>query len=149
MKVQAFLIRLSNQHLEGDTQRINEFIEFVDVKNVMSEFSIGETEKWSILIFYEDQKAEGTSSISNKISYSKDTELTDLENEIFEALKEWRLDKATDMGIPAYIICSNAELIGVVKMKPQNKQDLLQIKGFGDHKVAKFGSDIIALLNSF
>ncbi len=149
MKVQAFLIRLSNQHLEGDTQSINEFIEFVDVKKVMSEFSIGETEKWSILVFYEDQKVEGTSSISNKISYSKDTELTDLENEIFEALKEWRLDKATDLGIPAYMICSNAELIGVVKMKPETKEDLLKLRGFGEHKTAKYGNDIIAILNSF
>jgi superfamily II DNA helicase RecQ len=47
------------------------------------------------------------------------------------------------------MVCSNAELIGVVKMRPQNKQDLLKIKGFGEHKIAKFGSDIIAILNSF
>jgi hypothetical protein len=37
----------------------------------MSEFSIGETEKWSILVFYEDQKAEGTSSISKDIHIQK------------------------------------------------------------------------------
>lgn len=149
MKVQVFLIRLSDKHLEGDTQSINEFIELVEVKKVMGEFSIGETEKWSILVFYEDQKAKSISTIGNKISYPKDTELTDLENEIFEALKEWRSDKATDLGIPAYMVCSNAELVGIVKMKPENTQDLLKIKGFGENKISKIGSDIIAILNSF
>lgn len=149
MKVKTFQIRLAEEHLESDTQFINESIELINIKRVMSEFITGQTERWSILIFYESQKAESTFSQHDKISYSKDVELTDSENEIFAALKEWRLDQATELGKPAFIVCSNAELVSVVKMKPETKEDLLEIKGFGEHKIAKYGSDTIAILNSF
>jgi superfamily II DNA helicase RecQ len=149
MKVQAFQIRLSEEHLEGDIQFINEAIEFINVKRVMSEFVTGQIEKWSVLIFYEDQKAGATSSSANKIAYPKDAELTEIENEIFTALKEWRLDQANELGIPAYMVCSNAELVTVVKMKPETKEDILKLKGFGEHKTGKIGDDIIAILNSF
>lgn len=149
MKVKTFQIRLSKEHLESDTQFINDSIEFMNVKRVMSELITGQIERWSILIFYEDQKAESTSSHHDKISYSKDIELTDSENEIFAALREWRLDQATQLGKPAFVVCSNVELISVVKMKPETKGDLLKLKGFGEHKIAKYGNDIITILNSF
>ena len=46
------------------------------------------------------------------------------------------------------MICSNKELISIAKVKPQNFEELEKIKGFAGQKIAKFGSDIIALLNS-
>lgn len=149
MKVKVFQIRLSKEHLETDTQFINESIELMNVKRVLSELVVGQVERWSILIFYEDRKVGPTFSRHDKVSYSKDAELTDSENEIFAALKEWRLDQATQLGKPAFVVCSNAELVSVVKIKPETKEDLLKLKGFGEHKTAKYGSDIIAILNSF
>lgn len=88
MKVKAFQIRLSKEYLEGDIQFINESIEFIDVKRVMSELITGQIEMWSVLIFYEDQKDSVTSSRHDKVSYSKDAELSDDEKGIFAALKE-------------------------------------------------------------
>lgn len=149
MKVKTFQIRLSKKHLESDIQFINESIELINVKKVMSELITGEIERWSVLIFYDDQKIGPTFSRHDRISYSKDAELTDSENAIFAALKEWRLDQANELGKPAFVVCSNAELVSVVKTKPETKEDLLKLKGFGEHKVAKYGSDIIAILNSF
>lgn len=149
MKVKTFQIRLSKEHLEDDTKFINESIELMNVKRVMSELITGQTERWSVLIFYEDQKVGPAFSRYNKVSYPKDAELTDAENEIFSALKEWRLDQATELGKPAYIVCSNAELVSVIKMKPEHKEDLLELKGFGELKISKYGNDIIAILNSF
>ena len=149
MKVKAFQIRLSKDHLEGDIQLINESIEFVDVKRVMSELITGQMERWSVLIFYEDQKDRATSNRKDKVSYSKDDELSDDEKEVFAALKEWRIDQATELSLPAYMICSNAELVTVVKMKPETREDLLKLRGFGEQKTTKYGSDILAILNSF
>ena len=149
MKVKAFQIRLSKEYLEGDIQFINESIEFIDVKRVMSELITGQIERWSVLIFYEDQKDSVTSSRHDKVSYSKDAELSDDEKVIFAALKEWRLDQATELSLPAYMICSNAELVTVVKTRPESKEELLRLKGFGEHKIAKYGGDILAILNSF
>ncbi len=149
MKVKTFQIRLSKEHLEGDIQFINESIKLMNVKRVMSEFVTGRLERWSVLIFFEDQKVGSTSSRHEKISFSRDVELTEPENEIFAALKEWRLDQANQLGKPAFVVCSNAELVSVVKMKPETKEDLLELKGFGELKISKYGNDIIAILNSF
>src|SRR5690554_2898048 len=115
MKVKAFQIRLSKEHMEGDIQFINESIELMNVKRVMSELVTGQLERWSVLIFYEDQKVGPTFSRHDKISHSKDVELTESENEIFAALKEWRLDQANQLGKPAFVVCSNAELVSVIK----------------------------------
>ena len=36
----------------------------------------------------------------------------------------------------------------IAKTKPSNLEDLEKIKGFAGQKIAKFGKDIIALMNS-
>jgi ribonuclease D len=46
------------------------------------------------------------------------------------------------------MVCRNAELITVAKVKPETLADLEAIKGFVDQKITKFGGDIIALLKS-
>lgn len=48
MKVKTFQIRLSKEHLEADIQLINEYIELVEVKRVMSELITGQVERWSV-----------------------------------------------------------------------------------------------------
>ncbi|HLT41281.1 MAG TPA: HRDC domain-containing protein [Sphingobacteriaceae bacterium] len=149
MKVKAFDIRISTKYLENDIKVINESIEFMDVKRILSEFIPGQIERWSIVIFCEEKKTVSTASRLDKVSYLKDTELTVDEKEIFAALKEWRLDQSTELGLPAYMICSDAELITVVKAKPESSEELLGLKGFGKYKIENFGNDIITILNSF
>jgi len=46
------------------------------------------------------------------------------------------------------MICHNIELVTIAKEKPTKVEDLNKIKGFGKRKIAKFGDDIISLLNS-
>jgi hypothetical protein len=46
------------------------------------------------------------------------------------------------------MICSNSELVTLVKVRPDSIEKLVSIKGFGDQKIAKFGEGIIAFLNS-
>jgi superfamily II DNA helicase RecQ len=75
-------------------------------------------------------------------------ELNDEGRLIYEALKQWRFDKASVLGLPAYLISSNGELITIAKVKPQTIDELAAIKGFGGQKIAKYGEEILALLNS-
>lgn len=149
MKVKAFDIRIPKEYLADDIRLINESIEFMNIKRVLSEFIPGQIERWSIVIFYEEKKLGSTTSRYDKVSYPKDVELTVDEKEIFAVLKEWRLDQSAELGIPAYMICSNAELVTVSKMKPDSPEELLKLKGFGEYKTEKFGNDIITILNSF
>lgn len=148
MKVKVFHIRLTKDNLQTDQDNLNNFLDSVTVKKTATELISGQPNFWSILVFYDDQKTEKQVKTSDKISVTADTELTEDEKRIFEILKQWRQDKATQLNIPNFMVCHNTELMTIAKVKPQTLDDLSQIKGFGGQKIAKFGDDIIALLNS-
>jgi len=149
MKIQVFKIRLSNDNLQHDQDEINSFLETVAVKKTSCQLITDQSNYWSILVFY-DQKSikEPRPDKPDKISYTADVQLSDEEQIVLAKLKTWRQTKANDLNWPVYMICSNAELISLVKTKPESLDQLVRIKGFGDQKIAKFGEEIIAFFNS-
>lgn len=148
MKVKVFHLRLTKENLQSDQDNLNEFLESVTVKKTSTQLINGQPNFWSVLVFYDDQKTERAEKQSDKIAVTSDTELTTDEKRIYDILKQWRLDKASELNIPSFMVCHNTELMTVAKVKPQTVDDLLKIKGFGEHKIAKFGDDILAVLNS-
>jgi len=148
MKVKVFHIRLTKENLQTDQDILNNFLESVTVKKTATELINGQPNFWSILVFYDDQKTEKKENTSDKISITDENELTDEEKRIYATLKQWRQDKATHLNIPNFMVCHNTELMTISKVKPQTLDELSKIKGFGGQKIAKFGDDIIALLNS-
>lgn len=149
MQVKVFHIRLIKEHLQTDQENLNKFLASVAVKKTSAELVTGQLGFWSILVFYNDKKLENQETISEKASVTVSDELTAEEEEIFKALKKWRYNVAKELNLPRYMICHNAELMEIAKVKPQTLEQLSNIKGFGRQKMTKFGDDIIALLNSF
>jgi len=143
MKVKVFHIRLTKEYFQTDQDTVNSFLESVTVLKTETELISGQVNFWSILTFYDIKEKN-----SNKISYTVATELTVEEKKYFESLRLWRQDKAAHLGIPSFMICHNIELVTIAKEKPTKVEDLNKIKGFGKRKIAKFGDDIISLLNS-
>jgi superfamily II DNA helicase RecQ len=148
MKVKVFHIRLTKENLQSDQEALNNFLDTVTVKKTATELINGQPNFWSILIFYDDQKTERQVKYSDKIAVTDENKLTDDEKRIFTTLKQWRQDKATQLNIPNFMVCHNSELMSIAKVKPQTLDELSKIKGFGRQKIAKFGDDIIAVLNS-
>jgi superfamily II DNA helicase RecQ len=66
-----------------------------------------------------------------------------------DSFKIWGQARASELNLLTYMICSNSELVTLVKFRPYSIEKLSTIKGFGDQKIAKFGDEIIAFLNSF
>lgn len=58
-------------------------------------------------------------------------------------MKLWRSEKAREHNLLSYFIASNKELISVAKYKPAKKEELLEIKGFGKHKIENYGEEIL------
>lgn len=156
MRVKIFQIRLTDEHQQTDQDRLNNFMEMVTVRKTANHFVDGQPNSWSVIVYYEpkpipkqDGKTDKNISVDKDVT-SADTPLTTHEKEIFETLRQWRQDRANELNLPSYVICSNAELTSIAKIKPQTVDDLAKIKGFGGggQKVAKYGEDIIAVLNS-
>jgi DNA helicase-2/ATP-dependent DNA helicase PcrA len=70
---------------------------------------------------------------------------SNLDEELFERLKAWRLDTARALKQPAFVIFTDAALTAIAERKPTDDAGMLAIPGVGAHKLEKFGADIIAI----
>lgn len=82
------------------------------------------------------------SQLTQKKETPKDLELDDL----YQKLKTWRKAQAEEEKLPAFYIFSNQVLEGIVKKRPQIKEELLNIKGFGEKKFEKYGKQILEII---
>jgi len=101
------------------------------------------------LYFEELKLTKSTVKEPKAVKYSAENDLLNTDEEkILDALKLWRSEKAREQNLPTYFIASNKELISVAKYKPAKKEELLEIKGFGKHKIENYGEEILEILES-
>ncbi|MFW5704466.1 MAG: UvrD-helicase domain-containing protein [Nanoarchaeota archaeon] len=63
-------------------------------------------------------------------------------------LKNWRSEKSNSMGgLPSYMIISNKAIEELAVLRPSSKVELLNINGLGEVKIAKYGDEILKILN--
>lgn len=143
MKVKVFTIRLSEKELEIDQNSLNDFLDGVTFKKSSTQFVEFESNSyWSVLVHYEEiSEAKNADPI-------QEVELTEREQLIYQNLKQWRAEKATELGFKSFMICHNSVLMNIAVCKPESISQLRKIKGFGEVKWNKYGEDIIALLNA-
>lgn len=146
MNIRVFNIRLSKEFCIIDQNRMNEFLDSVEVKLTSTNFvTTGTTDYWSAVVFYEPKEVSQKAS-KEKLSFE---DLTEKEKEIFTALKEWRSDFASKLGWSSFRVCHNSHLMTIAKNKPESIEDLAQIKSFGIIRTEKYGEEIISVLNAF
>lgn len=128
-----------------DQNRMNEFLDTVEVKLTSTNFvTTGNVDYWSAVVFYEP-KQKKESIKDEKLTFE---DLSHKEWEIFFALKQWRNQKATDLGWTAFRICHNSHLMAIAEAKPESIEELAKVKGFGEVRTEKYGDDIMSVLNA-
>lgn len=149
MKVKIFKIRLPEEFLYKDQKMLDEFLEMNDILKVETAFVTAEN-YWSVVLYFEELKLVKSSVKESKIvKYSAENDaLNSDEEKILDALKLWRSEKAREQNLPTYFIASNKELTSVAKYKPAKKEELLDIKGFGKHKIENYGEEILEIIES-
>ncbi len=65
---------------------------------------------------------------------------------LFERLRAWRLEQARVDKTAPFIIFSDEALHGIASLRPQSPQDLLSIRGIGQLKAEKYGTEILSLV---
>ena len=66
----------------------------------------------------------------------------------FQALRQWRKDKATELDLPAFVVFSDRTLRELAVQNPNSMDSLRQIHGIGESKLEKFGWDLLAELSA-
>jgi ATP-dependent DNA helicase RecQ len=71
----------------------------------------------------------------------------EIDPELFERLRGWRGEQARSQGVPAYVVLHNSHLEEISRHKPKNVHELGTIKGIGLRRAARYGEEILALVN--
>jgi len=146
MNIKVFNIRLSKEFCQLDQDRMNAFLETVEVKLTSTNFvTTTTTDYWSAVIFY-GPKMELKEKKELKLI---EEDLSPEERAIFNALRKWRNDLADRLESNPFRICHNSHLMSIAKVKPVSKDALEKISSFGKVRTIKYGDDILAVLNSF
>jgi ribonuclease D len=129
---------------------LDDFLETNEIIKVETAF-VSEDRYWSVILYFDNQKVVKNTVVKEPklIKYSAENEaLNSDEEKILDALKLWRSEKAREQNLPTYFIASNKELVSVAKYKPARKEELLEIKGFGKHKIENYGEEILEILEN-
>jgi superfamily II DNA helicase RecQ len=65
-----------------------------------------------------------------------------------ESLRRWRRARASQDGVPAYIVFSDRTLEYIAAMRPSSLEELLEVPGIGPSKGARYGDAILGAIRS-
>jgi ATP-dependent DNA helicase RecQ len=106
----------------------------------------------SLLEVKEANGARGKSAKSAKSSSvkNKKTIMTNGQDQgLFDALRAWRAQRAKLDNVPAYVVMHDATMQILATERPTRMSALEQISGLGETKRARYGEDIIQVIQEF
>lgn len=71
------------------------------------------------------------------------------ESELFDVLKELRMNLAKEAGVPAYVVFSNATLTDMAKKRPKNMGQFKKVSGVGEIKAAWYGDAFLKCIREY
>lgn len=70
-----------------------------------------------------------------------------MSSDLLQKLKDWRRRTANFEGVEPYRVFANTVLENIAKLKPSNKEELMAIKGIREKKFARYGKEVLAIIN--
>jgi ATP-dependent DNA helicase RecQ len=67
---------------------------------------------------------------------------------LFEALRAWRLETATAIGKPAYVVFADRTLAEIARSRPASPAELRGVSGVGEAKLERYGDDVLAIVRA-
>ena len=78
----------------------------------------------------------------------KSMQISDHQQQLWDKLRQLRKQIADQQGVPAYVVFHDATLMDMLGQQPQNLEDMRQISGVGDAKLANYGQQFVDLISS-
>ena len=88
----------------------------------------------------------GSSGASRRVV--EDVDETDLDPELFEALRTWRLRVASEHGVPPYLVFHDRHLRLIAGRKPATLRELAACPGVGPAKLERYGDDVLDVVTA-
>jgi DNA helicase-2/ATP-dependent DNA helicase PcrA len=65
---------------------------------------------------------------------------------VFDALKQWRLERSREDEVPPYVVFHNTTLAEIAERQPRSLAELALIPGIGPTKLERYGQDVLRVL---
>ena len=92
----------------------------------------------------------GAPAVERRIGSSGgQADLGPVDEVLYEKLRSLRFEIATEEGVPAYIVFSNATLSDMSARKPRTEEEFLHVSGVGATKAARYGERFLAAINEY
>ncbi len=70
-------------------------------------------------------------------------------NMLFDQLKDWRLNTAMELGVPAYVVFTDQELWNIAEGDICSKEELLFVKGISDKRFELYGDELFDIIRDY
>lgn len=75
--------------------------------------------------------------------------MDDIDSELYEVLRETRLEIAQGKGVPAYVVFSNATLADMCEKQPTSEDEMLEVMGVGEVKMNQYAEQFISAITEY
>lgn len=105
----------------------------------------GQTSKETIMmkLVREQERSAGQAKAAGERKKKRKTAgaviLTEKEEILFEILRGLRAEIAREEKVPPYIVFSDKTLVFMSRIKPKNREEMLQVTGVGEYKLERYG----------
>lgn len=133
-------------YLENSQQKKSDYArKYEELLNDVNEADRTETETCE-KEKYEPDKCEVTNC---QIEKQESPDLSETEKAVLvQKLKAFRLEQSRKESIKPYYIFNDNQMEQVIEKNPKTRQELLEISGFGNVKVEKYGDCILEIINA-
>ncbi|MCH8848885.1 MAG: RecQ family ATP-dependent DNA helicase [Chloroflexi bacterium] len=76
-----------------------------------------------------------------------EAELLPVDEALYQRLSDWRRDRARRDSVPAYVVFSNKTLREIAALRPRDMNALSGVWGVGSSRVARYGDEVLAVVN--
>jgi DNA helicase-2/ATP-dependent DNA helicase PcrA len=73
----------------------------------------------------------------------------DIDVDLLDALRAWRLETSREMGVPAYVVFTDVTLTAIAEQRPADVDALSAISGIGPRKLGQFGAAVLEIVRAY
>lgn len=70
---------------------------------------------------------------------------SDMDEGLYERLREWRAGQSKEQGLPAYCVFTDKTLMAIAEAAPTEPGELSMISGVGGRKLDRYGAEVLAI----
>ena len=133
-----------------DDSPLQELLKAREVFSIRDHFFVrNEVPYLAVVVTYGLKPAVAEPALPEKVGGRKGswrTLVSEAELPLFDALRDWRAERARREGVPPYIVFTNRQLAAMVNARPASLSRLGTIEGIGKAKLENYGQELLAML---